>query len=92
MVWFSCVAIAESVKKSYPLQKRPSERVGERFRPVDFSAASPDPADSKFLHCAMAARADFLVTGNRRDYPDTPYGHTRVVSAGELLDWITLEA
>jgi putative PIN family toxin of toxin-antitoxin system len=66
------------------------ERVGERFNPVDFSVSSPDPADSKFLHCAMVAQADFIVTGNRRDFPDSPYGRTRVVSAGELLDWITL--
>ena len=45
----------------------------------------------KFLHCAQAARADFIVTGNKRDFPDGPYGPTRVVSAGELLDRITLE-
>jgi hypothetical protein len=35
--------------------------------------------------------ADFIVTGNKRDFPDGPYGPTRVVSAGELLDRITLE-
>lgn len=67
------------------------ERVGEQFHPQDLSASSPDPGDSKFLHCATASHADFIVTGNKRDYPDSPYGHTRVVSAGELLDWITLE-
>ena len=46
------------------------------------------------LACAFprqAARADFIVTGNKRDFPDGPYGPTRVVSAGELLDRITLE-
>jgi hypothetical protein len=43
------------------------------------------------LSCASAAQADFLVTGNRRHFPDTPYGPTHVVSAGELLDRITLD-
>jgi putative PIN family toxin of toxin-antitoxin system len=52
---------------------------------------SPDPDDSKFLQCAHAAQADFLVTGNKRHFPGSPYGPTSVVSAGELLDRIVLE-
>jgi putative PIN family toxin of toxin-antitoxin system len=64
---------------------------GEIFRPEESPVVSPDPADTKFLHCAQASRADFIVTGNKRDFPDGPYGTTRVVSAGELLDRITLE-
>jgi len=63
---------------------------GELFRSEE-SLVVTDPADTKFLHCAQAARADFIVTGNKRDFPDGPYGPTRVVSAGELLDRITLE-
>jgi hypothetical protein len=35
--------------------------------------------------------ADFIATGNKWDLPDGPYGPTLVVSAGELLDRITLE-
>ena len=64
---------------------------GEIFRPEESPAASPDPADTKFLQCAQAARADFIVTGNKRDFPDGSYGLTHVVSAGELLDRITIE-
>lgn len=64
---------------------------GELFLPQSSPIASPDPADSKFLDCAGAAQADFIVTGNKLDFPDTPYGPTRVVNAGELLDRITLE-
>jgi predicted nucleic acid-binding protein len=60
------------------------------FHPQGAPAASPDPADTKFLQCA-AAQAEFLVTGNKRDFPHSPYGPTRVVNAGELLDRITLE-
>jgi hypothetical protein len=40
---------------------------------------------------AEAAQADYIVTGNKRDFPDASYGVTRVVSAGELLDRITFE-
>jgi len=42
-----------------------------------------------FLLCANAARAEFIVTGNKRHFPNAPYGPTRVVNAGELLDRIT---
>ena len=64
---------------------------GELVEPVGVSAASPDPGDTRFLSCASAARADFLVTGNKRHFPDGLYGATYVVSAGELLDHITAE-
>jgi hypothetical protein len=61
---------------------------GELFQPDVSGPVSSDPADTKFLHCAQAAQADYIVTGNKRDFPDAPYGVTRVVSAGELLDQI----
>jgi putative PIN family toxin of toxin-antitoxin system len=64
---------------------------GELFRPDVSAAASSDPADTKFLQGAAAAQADYLVTGNKRDFPDASYGPTRVVNAGELLDRITFE-
>jgi putative PIN family toxin of toxin-antitoxin system len=64
---------------------------GELFRPDVSAAVSSDPADTKFLQCAEAAQADYIVTGNKRDFPDASYGVTRVVSAGELLHRITFE-
>lgn len=64
---------------------------GNLFRPDVSAAVSADPADTKFLHCAEAALADYIVTGNKRDFPEASYGVTRVVNAGELLDRITLE-
>lgn len=66
-------------------------RVGELVAPRGSTFASPDPGDSKFLHCAEAARAEFLVTGNARHFPDSPYGPTRVVTATESLERITQE-
>ena len=64
---------------------------GELFVPDVSAAASADPADTKFLQCAQAAQADFLVTGNKRDFPNPSYGPTRVVNAGELLSRIASE-
>jgi uncharacterized protein len=51
---------------------------------------SPDPDDQMFLACAQAAGVEFIVTGNKRDFP-APGAGIEVVSAGELLGKITLE-
>jgi putative PIN family toxin of toxin-antitoxin system len=64
---------------------------GELIVPKTSGAVSIDPGDTKFLQCAEAAQADYLITGNKRHFPEASYGVTRVVSAGELLDWIALE-
>jgi uncharacterized protein len=64
---------------------------GELVVPKASTTVSVDPGDTKFMQCAEAAQADYLVTGNKRHFPEASYGVTRVVSAGELLDWITLE-
>ncbi len=61
-----------------------------RFSEPIFSA-SPDPADEKFITCAKTAGVDFIVTGNKRDFPARACGSIRVVNAAELLDRITLE-
>jgi len=47
-------------------------------------SASPDEADNRFLECAEAARADFLVTGNKKHFPKR-WKTTEVVNARELL-------
>ena len=66
-------------------------RNSELLQPEASLKASPDPSDMKFIDCALAAGADFIVTDNKRHFPDAPYGSARVVSAGELLERITLE-
>jgi putative PIN family toxin of toxin-antitoxin system len=48
---------------------------------------SRDPDDNRFLECAEAAHADYLVTGNKRHFPAS-YKNTRVVDAREFLDLI----
>jgi len=64
---------------------------GELVVPKASTAVSVGPGDTKFLQCAETAQADYIVTGNKRHFPEASYGVTRVASAGELLDWITLE-
>ena len=44
-----------------------------------------DPKDDMFLGCAEAGGADYLVTGNLRDFPSS-WGRTRIVSATILLN------
>ena len=50
------------------------------------SESTPD-SDNRFPECAEAARADFLVTGNRRHCPKR-WKKTQVVNARELLGMI----
>ena len=53
-------------------------QVSERIR------HSPDESDNRFYECANAARADYLVTGNRKHFPkDLP--PTKIVNARQLL-------
>ena len=61
------------------------------FDPVPIARMSPDPDDDKFIACAMAGKADFLVTGNKRHFPQIQPTGARIVSAGEVLEIITLE-
>ncbi len=37
--------------------------------PVHTLQVAKDPGDDKFLECAEAARADYLITGNQRHFP-----------------------
>jgi putative PIN family toxin of toxin-antitoxin system len=64
---------------------------GELVVPDGSAPVLPDPSDAKFLHCAVAAQAEYLVTGNKRHFPQEASGAVRIVNAGELLDRITLE-
>ena len=48
---------------------------------------SPDPDDNKFLECAEAANADFLITGNRKHFPPS-WGKTKIITSREFLSLI----
>ena len=51
--------------------------------PYELSIAR-DPEDNKFLECADAARADYLVTGNLRHFPKF-WKTTKVINSREFL-------
>lgn len=64
---------------------------GKLLNPVPIAGVSSDPDDDKFIACALAGKVDFLVTGNKRHFPQTTQTSVRVVNAAELLEFITLE-
>ncbi len=44
-----------------------------------------DPDDNKFLECADAARADYLITGNQKHFPRF-WKKTKVITSHEFID------
>lgn len=52
--------------------------------PPEIVTASKDDPDNRFLECAEAAGAEYLVTGNKRHFPNH-WKSTRVLNARELL-------
>jgi uncharacterized protein len=44
-----------------------------------------DPADNIFIECADAARADYLITGNKRHFPKF-WKSTKIIGSREFLD------
>ena len=62
-------------------------RAGELVRPTNPVTASPDDSDNRFLECAEAGHADYLVTGNLKHFP-AKWGKTRIVRAATLIEQI----
>ncbi len=50
-----------------------------------------DPEDNKFLECALEAKAQYLITGNRKHFPMAHYDKTRIMSPGDFLFWVAKE-
>ncbi len=53
-------------------------------RTVSPLEVSIDPGDDKFLECADAARADYLVTGNARHFPRF-WKRTKVITPRDFI-------
>ena len=45
---------------------------------------SSDPDDNRFLECADAAGADYLITGNRKHFP-TFWKKTKIITSREFI-------
>lgn len=52
--------------------------------PVRALQVTKDPDDNKFLECADAARADYLITGNQRHFPRF-WKKTTIISSREFI-------
>ncbi|MEW5947197.1 MAG: putative toxin-antitoxin system toxin component, PIN family [bacterium] len=49
---------------------------------------TPDRDDQVFVDTAVSARADALVTGNKRHFPAETIGNARVLSPAEFMDFM----
>lgn len=58
---------------------------GRMFSPKPVAVNLPDPDDVIFIACARTASAEFLITGNKRHFPQSACGATKAVSAREFL-------
>ncbi|MGO9259423.1 MAG: putative toxin-antitoxin system toxin component, PIN family [Bryobacteraceae bacterium] len=55
----------------------------QSVKPTLSIQVAKDPDGDKFLECADTARADYLVTGNRRHFPKF-WKKTKVITSREL--------
>ncbi len=46
----------------------------------------PDESDNRFLECAVAGKADYIVTKNIRDFPPTEYQGVKIVRIAKFLN------
>jgi putative PIN family toxin of toxin-antitoxin system len=65
-------------------------RVAVLITPTGSVSASSDEPDNRFLECAEKAKADYLVTGNKRHFPKR-WKDTKVVNAREFLELIVTQ-
>jgi uncharacterized protein len=55
--------------------------------PSRLAQVASDPEDNMFIECADRARADYLVTGNRRHFPKF-WKNTKIITSSEFLSVI----
>ena len=65
-------------------------RVAVVITPSETVSASSDEPDNRFLECAQEAKADYLVTGNRRHFAKRRKD-TGVVNAREFLELVVTQ-
>lgn len=62
----------------------------EIFQPALVTGVALDADDDMVAACVLEARADYLVTGNKRHFDERRIAPAKLVNAGEMLDIITL--
>jgi len=63
---------------------RDLSRVATIVTPTARLSVSPDDADNRFLECAQASGAEYLVTGNKRHFPFPSYEGIVIASPAEF--------
>ena len=63
---------------------RELEQTAIMVSPAKRVAHALDEADNRFLECAEEARANYLVTGNRKDFPFAEFAGAKIVSPAEF--------
>jgi len=53
--------------------------------PTRLPVVTSDPDDNKFVECADAARADYLLTGNQRHFP-THWKCTKIITSRQFIE------
>jgi putative PIN family toxin of toxin-antitoxin system len=78
-------------RPEFQIRKGPQQQLLQLIRAHSHSVkpARPlhitrDPGDNKFVECADAARADYLVTGNQRHFPKF-WKKTKVITSREFI-------
>jgi len=73
------------------LRQQLLQLIGNRTRnvlPAHLPQITRDPADNIFVECADAARADYLITVNEKDFPKF-WKNTKIISSREFLTIIS---
>ncbi len=52
--------------------------------------ACSDPDDDKFLELALSGQADYIVTGNIRDFPPSPFEGIPIIRPAEFVETFAL--
>ena len=65
------------------------ERAAVIVHPSQQIARTPDDPDNRFLECAQAAKAAYLVTGNTKHFPFPDFEGARIVSPAEFARILT---
>jgi putative PIN family toxin of toxin-antitoxin system len=59
-------------------------RAAVLVHPTRTISISPDESDNRFLECAQEARAEYVVTGNKRHFPFPEFEGIKIVSPAEF--------
>ncbi len=63
------------------------KRVGiEVFPKKTITLITKDPQDNRILEASQKAKADYIITGNRRHFPFAKFKKTKIVSPREFIE------